>query len=302
MIPRRRLAGRSVAVLGLGGAGFLMDRHRAVSDQEVRRILGTAVASGIDVFDTAPFYDSGRAHSEERLAHLTSIAPRALVATKVGMYPGHPQPVFRYDADSVRRSVSRSLERLGKDRLDLVQLHELTHERWDAAFAQSGAVRALSALRDEGVIGAVGVSGSDVKVLTRAASMDCFDSIQIWRRWNLLDSSGEKLLTAADARSIDVIVGGPFASGILATGSAAPGEFQYAPATRAELERVRRLERACNERGLGLRSAALAFCLHPAVSVVLTGVDSADQLRANVSAVCNLPARASVLEAIDQAS
>jgi len=93
-------------------------------------------------------------------------------------------------------------------------------------------------------------------------------------------------LPACVERGISVVIGGAYNSGILATGtrSAEPPLYDYAPAPAPVIERVRRLERICDEFDVPLAAAALQFPLaHPAVVSVIPGLGSVAQVHHTVA-------------------
>jgi D-threo-aldose 1-dehydrogenase len=84
------------------------------------------------------------------------------------------------------------------------------------------------------------------------------------------------------ARNVSVIVGAPFASGILATGSGASATYAYRTAPPVIQDRVRRIEAVCATHRVSLPSVALQFPLaHPAVVSVLAGAVKANEVEAN---------------------
>ena len=123
-------------------------------DETLRRLFLKALDLGINLFDTAPAYGD----SEHRLGRLLSLSSTPVyVATKVGeSYDGG---VSRHDfsAAHTRLSVERSLRRLGRERLDLVCIHSDGNDV--AIIEQQEVVGTLMALRQEGLVGAIGLSG-----------------------------------------------------------------------------------------------------------------------------------------------
>jgi aryl-alcohol dehydrogenase-like predicted oxidoreductase len=119
---------------------------------------------GINHIDTAAGYGA----SEDRLrSWLAGHRSDVFLATKTG------------DRDGVgaRRSLERSLERMGVDHVDLIQLHNLVEpDEWETAFAAGGAVDALAAARDEGLVSHIGVTGHGVRIVrTHLRSLERFD-------------------------------------------------------------------------------------------------------------------------------
>ena len=186
MLPSATLGVRTgvrVSRLGLGGAGALMDQYGPVTGEEVGELITAALDCGIDLFDTAPAY--GDRLSERRLGE--RLPAGAFVATKVGLYSDGAGSRVDLSGASTRRSLERSLELLGRARLDLVQLHELDGASWGEASGPSGALAALERAREEGLVRFIGVTGSDVATLRRAVASDRFDTVMVWKAWNLLD-------------------------------------------------------------------------------------------------------------------
>lgn len=283
--------------LGLGGAP-LGNMYSAVSDGEANAVLEAAFADGCRTFDTAPHYGQGR--SEQRFGRFLHGAPReqCVVSSKVGrlLTPEEDAPRnfgayvdvlpytqhFDYSAAGVRKSIEDSFGRLGVARLDVCFIHDcsaLTHgERSGAILRQviEESIPALERMRREGLVRRIGVAVSDWRVcvdILREADLDC---LLLAGRYTLLDqSAAAELMPLCAARGVRVAVGGPFNSGILATGVKAgqPLRFNYGDAPAEWVTRAAAIETLCERFGVPLRAAALQFPLaHPAVEIVLVGV------------------------------
>ena len=220
-----------------------------------------------------------------------------VLATKVGRllrndappepgqaFKGTPpvNPVFDFSYDGVMRSLDESLERLGLDRVDIVHIHDP-----DKHFAEAvtGAFRALSKLRDEGTIKAVGAGMNQSEMLVRFANEATFDCFLLAGRYTLLDRSGAReLLPLCVERGIAVIAGGVFNSGILAEATAG-AHYNYRPAPPEIVRRAEDLRKIADAWGVDLKAAALQFPLrHAAIPAVLTGCRSVAELHENLSA------------------
>lgn len=310
---RRRRLGRSpveVTQFGLGGAAF-GNIYSAVSDQSIVDTIEAAHAAGVRYFDTAPLYGHGR--SEVRLGAGLSRYRRdeVVISTKVGyaLEPRAPgqmpksifvdplpfEPVFNYSRDAVLRSFEQSLRRLKTDRIDIL----LIHDPDEGASLQPGldpyakshfrevmeqAYPALDELRSQKVVRAIGLGMNQWQMLCDFAVAGDFDCFLLAGRYTLLEQESlRKLLPLCQERDISIIIGGPYNSGILASGAVANATYNYAPATPEILERTRRIEAVCARRNVALQAAALQFPLgHPAVAAVIPGARSAAELRANV--------------------
>ena len=189
------------------------------------------------------------------------------------------------------RSLEFSLERLGVDHIDIVYADDLgvsTHGGKEASDARirefmEGGYKALVKLRDGGAIKAFGAGVAEWEVAETLARSGDFDLFLLAGRYTLLEQEAlQSFLPYCLERKIGVVVGGPFNSGILATGPKRGAFYNYAPASEAVLERVRRIAAICEAHKVKLADAALRFPLsHPAVLSVIPGGQKAGEVRRN---------------------
>jgi aryl-alcohol dehydrogenase-like predicted oxidoreductase len=166
------------------GAAALGGMRQDKADQ----VLDVLPEFGVNHIDTAASYGE----SELRLAPwLRTHRDDVFLATKTGDRSG----------DDARASLERSLERLGVDHVDLVQLHNLVEEdEWEAAFAKGGAVDALSRARDEGLTRFIGVTGHGLRIAamhTRSLEAFDFDSVLLPYNFLLLRNDGYRAALGA---------------------------------------------------------------------------------------------------------
>ena len=285
--------GLTVSGLGLGCAA-IGNLFEAVADDDARATVDAAWAAGIRYFDTAPLYGHGL--SERRLGAALSARPRDdyVVSTKVGrlLRPGGDTsqsifrdvgdlvPSFDFSSDGVRRSIEESLDRLGLDRIDVALVHDPDdHE----AEAMATAFPTLVQLRDEGVVQAIGCGMNQVAMLRRFVERVDLDGVLLAGRHSLLEQRGaEGLLDDCAARSIGVVLGGVFNTGVLVD----PGDgstYDYAPAPPEIVASARAMRERCAADGVALGAAALQFARrHPAVTSVLIGARSAEEIAVDV--------------------
>ncbi len=292
--------GLKTTTLGFGASG-IGNLGYARPDLDAVQAISAAWEAGIRLFDTAPHYGLGL--SERRLGEALRAYPRDayLLSTKVGRLlrpnrapsgsdlaaggfdvPDDLVRVWDFSADGVARSIEESLTRLGLDRIDIVYVHD-PDDAVDEAV--SHAIPALIALRDQGVIGAVGVGMNQWQAPLRMVLETDLDVVMLAGRYTLLDRSGEHLLDECARRGVAVVAAAPFNSGILARPWPRDGaSFNYAPAPDQVLQQARRLAETCREHEVALPVAALQFPLrHPAVASVVSGMRSAEHVAAAVT-------------------
>ncbi|WP_238335094.1 aldo/keto reductase [Kribbella amoyensis] len=262
------------AILAGMPALFGYDVTRAEAGAVIDRVLD----GPLRWIDTSNGYGDGE--SELRIGQ--TIAARGglpdgfLVATKV-------DPKGRdYSGARVRASVAESKERLGLDQLPLVYLHDPEPHDFDS---MRDAVDTLMRLRDEGEIGHVGLAGGKVRELARYLDLGGFEVLLVHNRWTLVDHSAEALIEKALASDIAVINAAIYGGGILAnpTGSA---KYGYRDAPAATLEAVAAMDKACQEYGIDLATAALQHSVNdPRITGTVIGFSKpgrVDQLVASL--------------------
>jgi D-threo-aldose 1-dehydrogenase len=284
--PKRRL-GRSpleVTTLGFGG-GPIGWRDNTGAAADAAATLAAAWGEGVRYFDTAPFYGFGR--SERRVGAFLSARPRGdfVLSTKVGRLvrdcgPAADPIVYDYSRDGAARSIEESLARLGLGGIDIALIHDIdgwthgAHHPRRFAEALDGAYRTLADLKASGALGAVGLGVNEWRVCQAFAERVPVDCFLLAGRHTLLEQeAAETFLPFCLERGIGIIIGGPYNSGILASGAVRGATYNYRPAPEAVMERVRRIAATCDAHGVPLPAAALAFPLrHPAVACVIPGV------------------------------
>ena len=172
----------------------------SMPSEKAAPLLDTALVAGVNHIDTAAAYGE----SEPCLAPwLADHRDEVFLATKTG----------ERDGAGARHSLERSLQRLGVDQVDLIQLHNLVEDHeWDVAFRPEGAVAALAKARDEGLVRFIGVTGHGLRIArmhARSLERFDFDSVLLPYNFSLLRHPGyradvEALLETCAARNVAV--------------------------------------------------------------------------------------------------
>jgi D-threo-aldose 1-dehydrogenase len=299
--------------LGFGTAP-LGNMFRNIPEQEALDTVEAAWAHGVRYFDTAPFYGAGLA--ELRLGQALGQHKRSdyVLSTKVGRLIldeledpaardmgekgglfefGRPNKIVNdYSADATLRSIDDSLRRMKTDRIDIVWVHDIAQDfygdAWLAQFeiARTGAFRVLSRLRDEGVIGAWGLGVNRVEPCELTLDLEHArpDGFLLAGRYTLLDHDRalQRLMPAAAKAGADIVVGGPYSSGILVGGS----HFEYQKAPPEIVAKVERIKAIAERHQVGMKAAALQFPLaHPAVAAVIPGASRPERIAEDAQAL-----------------
>ena len=312
-MKKRQFKAPSGALISFTELGFgtapLGNLYRATTDKDAQATLDAAWKAGVRYYDTAPLYGLGL--SETRLNQFLRGKKRSdyVLSSKVGRLLEVCQPdkrtgigkffntpnrreVFDYSYDGVMRSLEFSLERLGVDSIDVVFAHDcdvFTHgsvEKRDAYVKtfMEGGYKALVKLRDQKVIKAFGAGVNEWQVCETLTKAGDFDLFLLAGRYTLLEQEAlNSFLPLCEERGIGIVLGGPYNSGILATGPKKGAFYNYEPAPKPILERVRQIEAICKKHKVKLPEAALRFpLLHPSVVSVIPGAVSPKEVALNV--------------------
>lgn len=310
-LPTSAVGGSGVRITALGlGLAPLGNLYRPIGEGEARDTIDTALELGIRYFDTAPYYGFGL--SERRSGDALRGLPGIVVSTKAGrllnpspavdtaverhgfVSPMPFEPLFDYSFEGILRSHEQSLQRLGLARIDILLVHDIGRQTHGASHGERlaelldrGGLKALCRLREEGTVSAIGLGVNEIEICLELLKRAKLDLILLAGRYTLLEQGGiDRLLPKCASEGVSVVIGGPFNSGILATGASAleAAHYNYAPASEHIRERVNRLEAICSAHRVPLAAAALQFPLaHPAVASVIPGFASAAELRSGVA-------------------
>ena len=300
----RRLgrSGLKVSALGFGAMTFggtsedLFGRIGRTDGAEAERMVGRCLDAGVNLFDTANTYSDGR--SEEILGRaLGARNHEAVIATKGYNRIGPGPNDVGSSRDYIVRACEASLRRLGRDYIDLYQMH-----CFDGLTPQEETVRALDDLVRAGKVRYLGVSNYAgwhlMKGLAVSDRLGCTRYVSQQIKYSLLTRDAEnELVPLGLEEGVGILVWGALESGILsgkyrggppeASETRLPGGPNLAAGEQARCDAVLDiLTEVASSRGLALGSAAIAWLLRkPGVSSVLVGARSPEQLDQNLAAV-----------------
>ena len=298
----------SLPVFGFGGA-HLGEMYSLVDEETARTTLESAWETGVRYFDTAPWY--GRGLSEHRVGAFLRTKARAdfIITTKVGRTLSRPSNMssfsrdpwlgglnfevkFNYSYDGIMQSYEQTLQRLSLDTVDALVIHDLdplfhspTEQTKHENDLKDTGLKALEELKKSGDIKAFGMGINQKDSLASLAQQLPLDFALVAMPYTLLDQGSLHTgMAKCQESATSVIIGAPYASGILATGSGEQGKYGYATAPKSLQEKVRQIEGVCTHHNVSLKAAALQFVLaHPAVVSTIPGAISQEQVLQNVT-------------------
>jgi len=292
MTLETRVLGRTGAAVTVLGYGAMELRGAPggpeIDDADAGRLLNAALDGGINLIDTS--IDYGR--SEELIGtHLAHRRDEYFLASKCGCPPPQlwlrlrPRRTLRrphdYRAFNIRAGIEQSLRRLRTDRLDLVQVH---HSPSRAGLEADRAIETLTALREQGKVRFIGMSGM-LPHLPDHIAWGVFDVFQI--PYSALQREHEDLITAAAAAGAGTLIRGGAARGAPVKG------WQSGPIDQAPGEGQRRFEAAALHDlldGMSPLEFVLRFTLsHPGLSSTIVGTARLEHLHSNLAIAAKGP-------------
>jgi D-threo-aldose 1-dehydrogenase len=286
------------------GCGSIAGLFKPVSDTESHEVLTAAWDAGIRYFDTAPHYGHGQ--SERRVGDFLRDRQDWVLSTKVGriLSPDQNPPDvvngfhsalpfqqrFDFSYDAVMRSVEDSFQRLGLNRIDILYVHDIgDHDAGSdtpehRAQLLEGGQRALSELKSQGVVSAIGLGVNTVEICEELLGKMEIDLILLAGRYTLLEQKARtRLFPLLQQYGVKLVIGGVFNSGILATGPVDGAHYNYAPAPQGIKDQTARIQAVCARYDVPLATAALQY---PAqsdfVSSTLIGTSKTGSLLRNI--------------------
>ncbi len=311
-MEKRRLGRTEYQVTSLGLGTYRLTIDFGIPQEQSLALLSRAVTLGINYMDTAPLYGSGE--SEELIGRTLKQHPdkSVFISSKVGHLDRTIVRSFGDDAyrneDCIRRVVEHSLWLLQKDHLEMVFVHEPEMEiwGWDPKTLDAPVLRVLEKLKNEKVIGAIGLGSNAVEFAGRLAETGRFDVVEIANGWTLLSHGiQERILPAAQKHDLGIVAGGPFRDGLLATKQYERIEELKKDSkqgqwfTEKTLYRLLGLYRLSDETGLPMHELSLRYILsNSAIHSVIPGAQNPAEVNANYQTALKGPLPSDILDAI----
>ena len=255
--------GLEVPILSFG-ASSLGQEFRSVTLDEALASVREALAGGLNLIDTSPFY--GRGMSEVLLGLALESVPRDdyLLCTKLGRYDlSH----FDFSAQRVSESVDVSLHRLGTDHLDIVLCHDIEFVPMQQIIDET--LPALRKARDQGKVRFIGISGYPQKIFRFICEQADVDCVLNYNQYTLQNTRfADETIPWLTSRGIGVMNAGPFSARLL-TDAPLPAWLKEPEDVKAAARQAAEL---CRARGSSIAKLALQFSIaNPDIATTVAG-------------------------------
>jgi D-threo-aldose 1-dehydrogenase len=266
--------------IGAAVIGELPNFHYAIGEERALATVRAIFDGPINFVDTAAGYRESERRLGVVLRERGGLPAGFVLATKVGCdFADGASP-----GEQTRRSVERSLQLLGLDRLQLVYVHDPEDTTFERVMAPGGPVAVLQRCKAEGLVEHIGVAGGPIALMIRYVETGAFEVVISHNRFTLLNVAAGPLWDIAVRRGVAPVNGAVYGGGMLSKGSSIVPHYAYRAASPELLERARRLEAICARHGVPLAAAALQFSLRePRISSTIVGISRPERVAETVA-------------------
>ena len=278
--------GMKVSALSFG-ASSLGSVFRDTRESEAIAAVHTAVEMGMNFIDVSPYYGHYKAETVLGKALREIPRDRYYLSTKVGRYGKDGVNTWDYSGRRATESVYESMERLGVDHIDLINVHDI--EFADLHQVVEETLPALVELREKGVVGHVGITDLQLEnlqcVFDHAAS-GTVESILNFCHFTLNDDKLLDFLDYFEERGIGVINASPLSMGLLSQ----RGVPSWHPAPASLVEACRRAVEHCSAKGYPIEKLAMQFSVsEPRIATTLFSSANPANVAKNIAFVGEQP-------------
>lgn len=269
-----------VTIIGAGCAplgGLPQDFGRIVEERQGIDTVKHILLNGINFLDTASAYEKSEERIGKAIEEIGGLPNGIIIATKADrdLLTGSA------DANQIQHSIKTSLQRLKLSHLPLVYLHDPEYftQGFDEIMSNNGAVSILLKLKEQGVIGNIGISGGPVEMMRRYVDTGVFDVMITHNRFTILNRTAQPLIELASEKKMGVVNAAIFGGGVLIRGFQKDMKYAYLTIPPYMSAKIKGIERVCIEHNVPLGAVALQFSLkNPMIHSTIVGFEKPDEI------------------------
>ena len=265
------------------GASSLGSVFRDTNEKESFEAVEAAIDGGINFIDVSPYY--GHYKAETVLGKALRNIPRDkyFLSTKVGRYGKDGVNTWDYSARRVTDSVYESMERLGIDFIDLINVHDIEFQAALPGGLQKvvdETLPALFELRNKGVVGHVGITDLQLENLKWVVERcEGVESILNFCHYTLNDDALTDYLDFFEQHTVGIINASPLSMGLLSQ----RGVPAWHPAPKALVEACQKAAEHCKAKGYPIEKLAVQYSVsNPRIASTLFSSANPDNVRRNI--------------------
>lgn len=267
--------GMKVSALGFG-ASSLGGVFHSLKEEKGIEAVHTAVDAGINFIDVSPYYGHYKAETVLGKALRQIERSRYYLSTKVGRYGKDGVNTWDYSGKRAKESVYESMDRLGVDHIDLINVHDIEFADLEQVCGET--LPALVELREEGVVGHVGITNLTLrhfKYVIEHTPEDVVESVLSFCHYTLNDDALADYIPFFKEHGIGIINASPYSMGLLTE----RGVPDWHPAPAALQRLARKAVDYCKAHGVAIEQLAVQFAVsNPDISSTLFSTTNPDNV------------------------
>lgn len=267
------------------GASSLGSVFRETKEKESFEAVEAAIEGGINFIDVSPYYGHYKAETVLGKALRNIPRDRYFLSTKVGRYGKDGKNTWDYSAQRVTDSVYESMERLGIDFIDLINVHDIEFQAALPGGLQKvvdETLPALFELKAKGIVGHVGITDlqlQNLKWVVEHSEKGAVESILNFCHYTLNDDALEDYLGFFEMYGVGVINASPLSMGLLSQ----RGVPVWHPAPKPLVKACQRAAEFCREKGYPIEKLAIQYSVScPRIASTLFSSANPDNVRRNI--------------------
>ena len=267
------------------GASSLGSVFRETNEKESFEAVEAAIDGGINLIDVSPYY--GHYKAETVLGKALRRIPREkyFLSTKVGRYGKDGKNTWDYSAQRVTDSVYESMERLGIDHIDIINVHDVEFQADLPGGLQKvvdETLPALVALREKGVVSHVGITDlqlENLKWVIEHCEDGTVESVLNFCHYTLNDDALADYMGFFEQKGVGVINASPLSMGLLSQ----RGVPAWHPAPKPLVKACQKAAEHCRQKGYPIERLAVQYsCSFPRIASTLFSSANPDNVRRNI--------------------
>ena len=276
--------GMQVSRLSFGASSLGSVFHSTKLNESIDAVIA-AVDGGINFIDVSPYY--GHYKAETVLGEALRNIPRDkyYLSTKVGRYGEDGRNTWDYSAERVTRSVYESMERLGIDHIDLINVHDIEFQgRMEGGLQKivDETLPALTELKRKGVVSHVGITDlqlENLKWVIEHVDDGTVESVLNFCHYCLCDDALSDYLDFFEQHGVGIVNASPLSMGLLSQ----RGVPDWHPAPKPLVEACARAARHCADKGYAIERLAMQYSVsNPRIATTLFSSANPENVKRNL--------------------
>ena len=275
-----RVSALSFGASSLGGVFHDIDEGRAID------AVFAALDGGMNFIDVSPYYGHYRAETVLGKALRQLPRDKYILSTKVGRYGKDGVNTWDYSGRRAQESVYESMERLGVEHIDLINVHDIEFQAGLPGGLQKVADETLPALvelKQKGIVSHVGITDlqpENIKWVIEHVPAGTVEATLCFCHYSLNDELLNDYFDFFEANGVGIINASPLSMGLLST----RGVPDWHPAPKPLVEACRRAVEYCNGKGYPIEKVAIQYAIsNPRIATTLFSSANPDNVRKNIA-------------------